>query len=718
MVEVFSADDEEGRVYEGTTTADGTGHWFLSAGHALVGPALRATATDADGNTSPFSPQFELLVFDLNVPQTVQALDALGMPYTSVDGPAFATVNLADYDVLFVGFTGNDPQPPDLLQPLLDRQADIAAFVQNGGGLVVNSEDGVVRTPLDWLWVPVPVTHRQSGGSRLDLPHPAHLLMQGITQDNLQAWPTFHNIFVSWTWPAAEILLGDAETGEAVLLAGNHGAGRMIFSGADPDYHGDPGAVQLLANELTWAAGVLTDTPPQVDRVLPQPNTTTAPQAIVKVTFSQLLDPATVTPGIITATGSTSGAHTGVSQAVTTTAQVLFVPDIAFGPGEEVTVTVHATLEDLTGHGLDGNRNGISEGSPVDDVSWSFTVRAGQVLEVVTTANEGPGSLRQALEDAQPGDTITFNLPPVDGTQAATIVVTGNPLPWLWQGYLTLNGGGVTLDGNGLARGNGLDITSDRNVVKGLRITGFPDAGIALSGGGAYNTIGGANATPGGACSGDCNVLSGNQRWGLALGSPGTQFNRVRGNHIGTDAAGLAAWPNGEDGIRFDFGAEQNTIGGASPGERNLISGNRYRGLFIATARHNTIIGNFIGVDTTGLAALPNEGGFHLFAGSHGNQIGGAAAGQGNVISGNRQGGVYISGSSQNRLEGNVIGLDAAGSGALGNNEGIRIFLGSDGPSVDNVIGGAAAGAGNMIGGNGSGIFVQGAVNQRNTISP
>jgi CSLREA domain-containing protein len=52
-IEVFSDNEDEGRVYEGTATADGAGNWSLSVTPA--GPNVTATATDAAGNTSMFS---------------------------------------------------------------------------------------------------------------------------------------------------------------------------------------------------------------------------------------------------------------------------------------------------------------------------------------------------------------------------------------------------------------------------------------------------------------------------------------------------------------------------------------------------------------------------------------------------------------------------------------------------------------------------------------
>jgi hypothetical protein len=54
-VEVFSAADDQGDVYEGRTSSDRLGYFTLDTGGAFEGPHLTATATDAAGNTSGFS---------------------------------------------------------------------------------------------------------------------------------------------------------------------------------------------------------------------------------------------------------------------------------------------------------------------------------------------------------------------------------------------------------------------------------------------------------------------------------------------------------------------------------------------------------------------------------------------------------------------------------------------------------------------------------------
>jgi hypothetical protein len=58
-VDVYSDDFNEGRIYEGSTEADGGGNWTFWSGAG--GPFVTATATDAGGNTSEFSAPFACL---------------------------------------------------------------------------------------------------------------------------------------------------------------------------------------------------------------------------------------------------------------------------------------------------------------------------------------------------------------------------------------------------------------------------------------------------------------------------------------------------------------------------------------------------------------------------------------------------------------------------------------------------------------------------------
>ena len=74
----------------------------------------------------------------------------------------------------------------------------------------------------------------------------------------------------------------------------------------------------------------------------------------------------------------------------------------------------------------------------------------------------------------------------------------------------------------------------------------------------------------------------------------------------------------------------------------------------------NVVQGNLVGTNAAGTAAVPNTVGVHVETGSDRNRIGGTAAGEGNVISGNTEDGVLIDpAATGNDVEGNVIGLNA-----------------------------------------------------------
>ena len=147
--------------------------------------------------------------------------------------------------------------------------------------------------------------------------------------------------------------------------------------------------------------------------------------------------------------------------------------------------------------------------------------------------------------------------------------------------------------------------------------------------------------------------------------------------------------------------SNNNLVGGTAAADRNIISGNAGDGIFISGGNNNQIEGNYIGTDVTGTASLANADEGIEIAGGTGNIVGGAAAGAGNVISGNGQLGVWLYGNSSlttsgNFVEGNLIGTDATGMAALGNGYGgIEIT-----DANANTIGGTTAAAGNVISGN------------------
>ncbi len=219
--------------------------------------------------------------------------------------------------------------------------------------------------------------------------------------------------------------------------------------------------------------------------------------------------------------------------------------------------------------------------------------------------------------------------------------------------------------------------------------------GILVTGGASGNTIGGTIPGVG-------NLISGNRRNGLSISGSGTSGNTVVGNFIGLAFNGVNTVPNGAIGVLISAGARNNTIGGTAPEARNVISGNTEYGVVLTGAgvTGNVLLGNYIGMDVTGVVALANKfDGVLISAGAANNTVGGTAAGAGNIISGNSRFGVNITGAGTggNALLGNTIGLRADGAAVLANTSGgVQVASGANG----NAIGGTAAGAGNTISGN------------------
>ncbi len=164
---------------------------------------------------------------------------------------------------------------------------------------------------------------------------------------------------------------------------------------------------------------------------------------------------------------------------------------------------------------------------------------------------------------------------------------------------------------------------------------------------------------------GQFNLISGNTMGGIVIDGLSSKNNAIYGNRIGTTLTGLDSLPN-ESGIILSY-ANSTTIGGSTYAHRNLISGNGGMGIVLngTGTRLNTIIGNFIGCDITGVAPLPNYGGIAIKSNAHSNTIGGINAAERNIISANYEMGVYIEASDSNVIVNNFIGPDSTGTDAF-----------------------------------------------------
>ncbi|HJR07106.1 MAG TPA: Calx-beta domain-containing protein [Pyrinomonadaceae bacterium] len=189
---------------------------------------------------------------------------------------------------------------------------------------------------------------------------------------------------------------------------------------------------------------------------------------------------------------------------------------------------------------------------------------------------------------------------------------------------------------------------------------------------------------------------------GIAVQGATPTNNTIQGNRIGTDVSGMVALGNG-DRAAVEFNASNgNMLGGPNAADRNLLSGGNAYGVFVINgASGNTVQGNLIGTDASGSLDLGNAQIGVLIDNRTGNTI------RANVISGNGSDGIQIrnnlASGTNNVVQGNFIGTNATGATAAGNTgHGIAdVRSGSDMSVGGNTIGGAGAGEANTIAFNG-----------------
>jgi len=339
-------------------------------------------------------------------------------------------------------------------------------------------------------------------------------------------------------------------------------------------------------------------------------------------------------------------------------------------------------LEDRTAPAIFTVTNSLDDGS-TGSLRWAI-MKANADTDPLSTINfsirSGLQTIQVGASGAYSGQTLpSINHPVlIDGTTQSGYA--GVPI--------------IVLDGSNAQNGassldSGLDITATAagSTVKGLVIEHF-------SGTPSYG------------------------RWS-EIRIDGGGNNVIASNYIGLDPSGSIADTSGGLAI-FIIDSSGNTIGGSAPGAGNVMDeeGSGWATLEIVgtgvgaapAANYNVVQGNYIGLNPAGTQRLVNDGGsvgIFLLHNANFNTIGGTAVGARNVIAGYGGGAVWLEGHSagttptQNAIEGNYIGTNAAGTVGLGisDESGVTFQFEGDIGATDDVIGGTDPGAGNLISG-------------------
>jgi CSLREA domain-containing protein len=291
--------------------------------------------------------------------------------------------------------------------------------------------------------------------------------------------------------------------------------------------------------------------------------------------------------------------------------------------------------------------------------------------EAIQAINNGTAGADTDISNQNPGvfgvsDAINFNISASGTVQTINVGATGNgALPALIK-PMTINGySEMGASMNTLANGDNAKILIELNGA-----SAGPNAdGILIGAAGAGSTIEGLAI----------NRFSLN---GIELQGGG---DTVAGNFVGTNPQGSAAEPNQNDGVRVS-NSSSSTIGGTTPGARNVVSGNQIDGIHVvgstgSPATGNLIQGNFVGVNAAGTGAVGikaiggaagTPAGNFVFgieiSGGNANTVGGATAAARNVVGLNAEGITIDNGGQGNVVQGNYVGVGADGVTPAGNN--------------------------------------------------
>lgn len=374
----------------------------------------------------------------------------------------------------------------------------------------------------------------------------------------------------------------------------------------------------------------------------------------------------------------------------------------------------------VTSTGTSILRNVIAGHNPVRVISATGTVIRGNFIGTDPTGNTATGA-ENAIAILSSTGTIVGGTSPADRnilaggfeririSSASNTTVTGNYIGVSASGTTAFAspqaGAGVLVIGNGTGNVIGGSAAGAGNVIAGTIGTGTNGGGISLNTSGTVkvlgnligtnaagtatlgnagwgirlnagsHVIGGTGANEGNTIAGATSNATANTGYGIAIFAAAAAT--ILGNRIGTDVSGNVALGNAVGGILLNSTNATIAIGGSAAGSANVISGNGTE-IDLRGDSTVTIQGNRIGTNAAGTADINSSATGILVnplaASTKTILIGGAAAGEGNFLSGfsssaidaTTSGGVLT-------IQGNRFGTDITGASAIGNFRGLTL---------------------------------------------
>lgn len=229
-------------------------------------------------------------------------------------------------------------------------------------------------------------------------------------------------------------------TWQSPALSTNYGNVSLVVKDLFDDQHVDVLVGTLAgAYEFSTVSTIPDIVPPRVVKHFPAKNAEfQGLNTVVKATFSEKIDPASLTAANVVLQDAEGNELASTLSFDTVLLQLSCQPVDLLPASDTIHVVLKGSLTDLSQNTLDGNNNGVGEGSPSDNYAWTFTTGLGvdDVGPVSISVTAVPG-------ECWPGIPVILNAMFSDYSNVAT---SGVATAEFFVGQVGLSGQGIAFD--------------------------------------------------------------------------------------------------------------------------------------------------------------------------------------------------------------------------------------------------------------------------------